>query len=182
MNNFNNGEKGETALGVLEDQEKKTSDVANEEAPVFNRGGRKGRSNAAQLGGDAKSSPQPEDANENHRLTISKEAEVALSAAVEKINYGFHGGKANRNQVAVWALIRFGEKLDAEQIREIRAEYMDEFSALDSILRRAKTSGKLPSELRAFLQKELGLDEAPKKKSKKGLQDNVINDDIEEVA
>lgn len=35
MNNFNNGEKGETALGVLEDQEKKTSDVANEEAPVF---------------------------------------------------------------------------------------------------------------------------------------------------
>lgn len=182
MNNFNSREKGETALGVIEDRENKISEVVNEDAPVFNRRGRKGRSNAARLGGDPDVSSTNDDSVDSHRLTITREAEAALASAVEKINYGFHGGKANRNQVAVWALIRFGQNLDSDQIREIRSEYMDEFSALDSILRRAKGNGKLPPELRAFLQKELGFDDAPKKKSKKGLQDYVINDDIEETA
>lgn len=121
-----------------------------------------------------------EDGNESHRLTITKAAEQALVSAVDRINDGFQGGKVNRNQVAIWALSRFGETLGPDEIREIRAEFLDEFSALDAILRRAKNTGKMPPELKAFLQRQMGLDDSPKKKSKKGLQDNVINDYIED--
>jgi hypothetical protein len=112
---------------------------------------------------------------ESHRLTINKMTEQALALAVERINEGFQGGKVNRSQVANWAIIRFNENLETEEIREIRAEYVDEFSALDAILRRAKGSGKLPPELRAYLQKEMGFEDATKKKGKKSLQENVIN-------
>lgn len=119
-----------------------------------------------------------EDGMENHRLTITKAAEVALASAVERVNYGFQGGKANRNQVAVWALVRFSEQLGVDEIREIRSEYLDEFSAIDAILRKAKSNGKMPPELKAFLQKHMGFDDMPKRKGKKGLQENIINDDI----
>lgn len=167
MNNFNNGEKGETALGVLKDREIKTSNVVIEDAPVFSRGGRKGRSNAARLGGDAKGLPQSEDANDSHRLTINRVAELALSKIVDRVNDGFHGGKINRNQLAVWAILRFAENLDEAEIRDIRAEHLDEFSAIDAVLRIAKETGQLPPELKAFIQKHMGFDDAPKKKSKK---------------
>lgn len=123
-----------------------------------------------------------DDGVESHRLTITRAAEEALLAAVERINDGFRGGKVNRNQVAIWALVRFGATLGEDEIREIRAEYLDEFSALDALLRRAKDTGKLPPELKAYLQKEMGFEDAPKKKSKKSLQENIINDDIKESA
>lgn len=122
-----------------------------------------------------------EDGIENHRLTITRVAEQALVLAVERINDGFQGGKVNRNQAAIWALVRFNEHLDTEEIREIRAEYLDEFSAMDAILRRAKGSGKLPPELRAYLQKQMGFEDVPKKKGKKSLQDNAINGDVTNV-
>lgn len=115
---------------------------------------------------------------ENHRLTISRSAELALIKAVERINRDFRGGKVNRNQIAVWAIQRFSEGLGEEEIKEIQAEHLDEFSALESILRRAKESGKLPSDLKAFVQKQMGFEEAPRKKNKKNLPNNIINDDI----
>lgn len=167
MNNFNNGEKGETALGVHESMVAESSVVVDESVSVFNRGGRKGRSNAARLGGDAKGSPQSEDANDSHRLTINRVAELALSKIVDRVNDGFHGGKINRNQLAVWAILRFAENLDDGEIKDIRAEHLDEFSAIDAVLRAAKETGQLPPELKAFIQKHMGFDDAPKKKSKK---------------
>jgi len=119
-----------------------------------------------------------EDGSDSHRLTINRAAENTLVRAVERINDGFQGGKVNRNQIAVWAVLRFGESLGDEEIKEIRAEYMDEFSAFDAVLRRAKESGSLPAELKAFIQKQMGLDEAPRKKAKKNLPYNNINDVI----
>lgn len=115
-----------------------------------------------------------------HRLTINRSAENALTSAVERINDGFHGGKVNRNQIAIWAILQFGENLTTDEIKEIRVEHLDEFSALDIVLRRAKESGKLPPELSAFIQRQMGFDESPKKKNKKTLPDNNINDVIVE--
>ena len=116
--------------------------------------------------------------SESHRLTINRAAENTLVRAVERINDGFQGGRVNRNQIAIWAIIRFGEDLADDEIKDIRAEYLDEFSAFDAVLRRAKESGKLPAELKAFIQKQMGLDDAPKKKNKKPLPDNNIHDVI----
>lgn len=119
-----------------------------------------------------------EDGSDSHRLTINRAAENTLVRAVERINDGFQGGKVNRNQIAVWAVLRFGENLGDDEIKEIRAEYLDEFLALDAVLRKAKESGKLPAELKAFLQKQMGLEDSPRKKNKKNLPDNNINDVI----
>jgi hypothetical protein len=118
-----------------------------------------------------------ESANDCHRLTINRDAENALVKTVDRINNGFNGGKVNRNQVAVWILLRHLDGLSDEDVRTIRSEHLDEFSALDAILRRAKQSGELPIEIRSFIQKEMGFDETPKKKSKKTLQSSIINDD-----
>jgi len=101
------------------------------------------------------------------RLTINGAAEAALTKAVDRINEGFSGGKINRNQLAIWAIQRFAEDLDDGEIKDIRSEHLDEFSALDAVLRRAKESGQLPPELKAFIHKQLGFDDAPKKKGKK---------------
>lgn len=165
MDNFMNKEKGETALGVTEGQENKTSDAENEVAPISKR---RGRGAQSAHGLDAQSALASETAD-SHRLTINGVAEQALAGAVERINNGFQGGKVNRNQLAVWAILRFAENLDDGEIKDIRAEHLDEFSAIDAVLRRAKETGQLPPELKAFIQKQMGFDDAPKKKSKKEL-------------
>lgn len=165
--NIREGEEMHTALGVSEDQQLKADLLENEEVPVSSRRGRKGRSNAAQLGGEPLGSPEiPSESSDTHRLTINGVAEIALSRAVDRVNDGFHG-KINRNQLAVWAILKFSENLDEPEIKDIRAEHLDEFSAIDAVLRRAKETGQLPPELRAFIQKQMGFDEAPKRKSKK---------------
>ena len=115
---------------------------------------------------------------EVHRLTISKVAELALISVMERVNNGFAVGKVNRNNLANWIIAKFAETVSQDQIKEIRTAYTDEFAALDMVLRRAKESGKLPPELKAYLLKHIGDDEAPKKKKKNHLQNNVINDDI----
>jgi len=165
--NIKEGEEMHTAMGVSEDEELKADLLVNEEISVSNRRGRKGSSNAAWLGGNAKGSPQSEETSDSHRLTINGAAEAALTKAADRINEGFSGGKINRNQLAVWAIQRFAENLDDNEIKDIRAEHLDEFSAIDAVLRRAKETGQLPPELKAFIHKQMGFDDAPKKKGKK---------------
>jgi|GEM_PF-1461229 len=120
-----------------------------------------------------------EEGPELHRLTISRVAEQALISMLDRVNDGFNVGKVNRNNLATWSLIRFSEIISHENIKEIRAAHTDEFAALDMVLRRAKETGKLPPELSAYLHKQMGQDEIPKKKTKKNLQENNINDVID---
>lgn len=115
---------------------------------------------------------------ELHRITISRGAERALTSIVDRVNDGFAGGKVNRTQIANWVLLRFSEQLDDATIKEIRMEHFDEVAVLESILRQAKESGRVPADFKGLLQKQLGIDEAPKRRPKKALTENVINDDI----
>lgn len=114
--------------------------------------------------------------DEIQRITVSKQGQDALTEVLEKINNGFIGGKINRTQIANWILMKFSENLTDGEIKEVRAEYFDEVAVLESILRRAKESGKVPSEFKALLQKQLENTEQPKKKTKKALTDFNIND------
>lgn len=116
-------------------------------------------------------------AEEILRISISRTAEEALTAMVERVNDGFEAGKVNRTQIANWVLIQAREALTDAQIKDIRAEHLDEFAFFESLMRKAKKSGKIPSELRSFMNKQLGLDDTPKKR-KKILQDDVRNDDV----
>lgn len=112
------------------------------------------------------------------RISISKSADEALCKVVDRVNEEYEGGRVNRTQVANWILIRSPETLTELEIRDIRTELLDEFAFMEAFMRKAKKTGKLPSELRSFMNRQLGLDDAPKKKSKKPLPENLINDDI----
>lgn len=116
---------------------------------------------------------------EIQRITVSKMGQDALTAIIERVNDGFIGGKINRTQAANWIMLRFNENLSDTEIKEIRAEYFDEVAVLESILRKAKESGKVPIEFKALLQKQLDTNEPLKRKPKKTLTDNYVNDVIE---
>lgn len=102
------------------------------------------------------------------RITVSKDAQNTLGTITDRINDGFNGGRVNRTQVANWILKHFLSELDEAQIKEIRAEHFDEVAMLENILKQAKESGKVPTDFKALLQKQFGLDE-PIKKKKAGL-------------
>ena len=103
------------------------------------------------------------------RITASKEALNALKAVTDKVNDGFNGGRVNQTQMANWIILRFQNELDDVQIKEIRAEFFDEVAMLESVLRQAKESGKVPMDFKALLQKQLGLEESTKRKNKQTL-------------
>lgn len=112
------------------------------------------------------------------RISISKSAENMLVSILESINDGFNGGRVNRHQLASWIVHRFGESLSDEDIKLIRQDHFNEVAMLEAMVRQIKKSGKVPVEMRAIIQKQMGFDEVSKKKTKKSLQNNVINDDI----
>jgi hypothetical protein len=87
------------------------------------------------------------------RVNISRHSDKALLDVIEQVNDGFTGGKVNKTQMANWIFKRFKDDLDDSIIKEIRADHFDEVAVLESILRKAKESGKVPSEFKYLLQK-----------------------------
>lgn len=100
------------------------------------------------------------------RITVSKDAQNALEIIKDRVNDGFNGGRVNLTQMANWILLRFQNELDESYIKEIRAEHFDELAMLESVLKQAKESGKVPTEFKYLLQKQFGIDEPTKRKSK----------------
>ena len=100
------------------------------------------------------------------RIVVSKEAQSSLKAITDRVNDGFIGGKVTLAQMANWILLRFQNELDELLIKEIRAEHFDEVAMLESVLKQAKESGKVPKDFKVLLQKQLGLDEPLKRKAK----------------
>lgn len=103
------------------------------------------------------------------RNVVSNESWVALKAITDKVNDGFNGGRVNQTEIANWIISRFQSELDEAQIKEIRAEHFDEVAMLESVLRQAKESGKVPTDFKALLQKQLGFEEPVKRRSKSAL-------------
>lgn len=106
---------------------------------------------------------------EVQRIAVSRQVQEALSGIVEKVNDGFNGGKVSRIQAANWIIMRFLDQLSEVEIKEIRAEHFDELAMLESIFRKAKESGKVPTDFKTLLQKQFGLEEPTKRKAKSAL-------------
>lgn len=112
------------------------------------------------------------------RITVSKLGQDALTAIMERVNDGFIGGKISRTQATNWIMMRFNENLSDAEIKEIRLEHFDEVFVLEAILRQAKETGKVPTEFKALLQRQLENPEQIKKRPKKALTEKNINDVI----
>lgn len=110
------------------------------------------------------------------RIMVSRQGEKALLEVMEQVNDGFTGGKVSKTQMANWILKRFKDDLDDSMIKEIRADHFDEVAVLESILRKARETGKVPTEFKYLLQKQFGLETSVKKKPKQALTENGIND------
>lgn len=101
------------------------------------------------------------------RLTISRQAEEALVAFLDRINNGFEAGKVTRNQAMSWVLSRLQERFDDSDIQQIRSENVNEFAFLETLLKQAKKTGQMPAELSHLIQKQLGFDDSVTKHSRR---------------
>ncbi|MGE3263196.1 MAG: hypothetical protein AB7K68_15555 [Bacteriovoracia bacterium] len=164
MNNFNNGEKRETALGVIEGRENKTSEVINEEAPVFNRRGRKGAAQKAQSLDPRNSKVNHSSLGEVFRVVISKESNEALESAVRRCAEGFDAGEFTKSDIANYIFQNLNKFFSAADVKNLRVAHFDEKKMLGSILR---TDADLPEELRKAIRAHYGVDDKEKKKSSK---------------
>lgn len=104
---------------------------------------------------------------QSFRIAVTKKVDEEISEMIVKVNDGFNAGKVNRPQLVNWILSKFYNSLGDTEIKAIRADHFDEISLLDSILRYAKETGKIPNEFRALLQKQMGLEDSPKKTKSK---------------
>lgn len=112
------------------------------------------------------------------KITVTKEAEEAVSQVVSKVNEGFEAGRVNRQDVASWILSRFVENFSEIDIQQIRSAFFNEIALLEAILKKAKQSGNIPTELKAALLGQMTVTASPGKKGKRSLTKEFINDEL----
>jgi len=86
---------------------------------------------------------------------------------LERINQGIEAGKVTRNQAASWALAHLIDRCDEVDIQEIRSDNVNEFAFLESLLKQAKRTGKMPAEVSQLIHKQLGFDESASKQNRR---------------
>jgi hypothetical protein len=120
---------------------------------------------------------------EIYRVTVTKSADEALEKIIRQVNENFEAGKVNRSQVVTWILLNFSKNLSDSVIQEIRGDHFDELALLESLFKKAKKTGKIPSDLKNLLMRQSGFDAPSNKrardKSSPRLTDTFINDETQ---
>lgn len=109
------------------------------------------------------------------KITVTKQAEEAVSQVVNKVNDGFDAGRVNRQDVASWILTRFVETFSDMDVQLIRSAFFNEIALLEAILKKAKQSGNLPTELKTALMGQINLQPTESRKTKRGLTKTLTN-------
>lgn len=111
------------------------------------------------------------------RLVISQEAESAVTDITNAVNDGFEAGRATRFDVANFMLLWFKVHAPEDVIFELRRKFADAISMLEAIQKKAKSSGELPPEIKAALEKYyFGVTFSGIKKAKNNLKQEYITD------
>lgn len=108
------------------------------------------------------------------KITVTKEAEEAVSQTVLRVNDGFVGGRVNRQDVTSLLLIRACKNLNDEDISSIRNDFISDVALLEVALKKARETGKMPDSLREALMNQMGLS-ISSKRNKKNLNDRYSN-------
>lgn len=177
QNSIKEEQQRHTALDVIEDESVKLLTDVTEDVPISKRRGRYGAAQAAQ-GLDVRPTTAGQETQSSSRVLISQESNHLLDELTTRINDGFEAGRVTRPQILSWILRRFAETAGEEEIQELRAAHFDRIAYLEALLKRAKETGILPPELNALVQTPIAAIQPLRKKGKKVLQNNVINDDI----
>ncbi len=120
---------------------------------------------------------------EIYRVTVTKAADEALEIIVNRVNDGFEAGRVNRSEAVTWILTYISKNLTESLIQEFRMDHFDEMTLLESMFKKAKKSGKIPSELKGLLLRQSGLDASNNKKTRDKpnprLTSSFINDETQ---
>jgi hypothetical protein len=120
---------------------------------------------------------------EIYRVTVTKSADEALEIIVNRVNDGFEAGRVNRSEAISWILTYISKNLTDALIQEFRMDHFDEMTLLESMFKKAKKSGKIPSELKGLLLRQSGLDASNNKKTRDKpnprLTSSFINDETQ---
>ncbi len=109
------------------------------------------------------------------KITITRDAEIAVAEVVRRINSGFESGRVNRQDVASFLLLRSCKDFSDADMDLIRNQFTNNATLLEAALKRYKETGYISEALREALLGQIGLSIASKK-SKKSLRGNCIND------
>lgn len=113
------------------------------------------------------------------KIAISREADSALVEIIEKINDGFDGGKATKQEVTSFIVLDFFKELTDSHIHKLRFSFFDPITMMEVTLKKAKETGILPESVRELFLKQFADSAHTVRKPKKNLKSNVIIDNIE---
>jgi hypothetical protein len=115
------------------------------------------------------------------KIAISKDADRAISDLVLKVNDGFDAGKASKQDVASYAILRFCKTCLDSDLYAIREMFFNPIALMEATLRKAKETGEIPQSLREVLFQQFvstSGTERSAKKLKKILKSEVTNENI----
>ncbi len=112
------------------------------------------------------------------KIAISREADVALVEIIEKINDGFDGGKATKQDVTSFIVLDFFKELSDSHIHKLRVSFFDPITMMEATLKKAKETGILPESVKELFLKQFADSAHTVRKPKKNLKSDVIIDNI----
>lgn len=98
------------------------------------------------------------------RLVLGKEGMDALDEAVRFVNDGFEAGKVEKGDLATYLFKHASRLIGKAELIRIRNLFFDEKLALENLIRKSETSGKLPEEIRKLLRDQFRT--SPEERSK----------------
>jgi len=116
------------------------------------------------------------------KIAITKEADRAASELVARVNDGFEAGKASKQEVTSYAILRFCKACTENDIHAIRELFFNPIALMEATLRKAKETGVIPDSMRELLFQQFvsNSGSAPiAKRSKKNLKSDALNESIE---
>lgn len=105
------------------------------------------------------------------KITVTKEAGDNLNQFLIQVNEGFDAGKVNRQDIASWIICYFKKLFGENEIQQIRKEFFKERALLESIIKKAKTTGDMPDFIKDALFKHWSGDTVTKKSTKRMTQE-----------
>jgi hypothetical protein len=115
------------------------------------------------------------------RIVVLKESEKIATEIQDQVNNGFEAGRASKLDVVSFIFNWFKANITDDLIHQLRMSCTDELTMLENVLKKAKSSGNLPPELRSALAQHFFGSVTPSpKKNKKPLKSESIIDTIKE--
>jgi hypothetical protein len=110
---------------------------------------------------------------DQYRVVINIEANLALEEAVRKVGESYDGGIIDKSGVANYVFTHIARLISETDIKAMRHLYFDEALVLNTIARKAAKEGKLPDDLKRALREHYGIVE----KERRGLNAKTAKTD-----